>query len=360
MKKISAVVILLLVVSIFTFVSCTSTPPQPSASEAATVSQSPSQTAAASESAEAEEKNYKIGIIQYVEHPALDAAREGFVQALADNGFVDGQNITLDVQNAQADQSNLKTISQRFVNNKEDLILAIATPAAQSLASETTEIPVLGTAITDYVAAKLVDSNEAPGGNISGTTDMNPVKEQIDLLQKLVPGVKNVGLLYTSSEDNSVLQAGLVKEVCKALGLNVIEATVTSSNDVQQVTQSLVGKVDALYIPTDNVIASSMPIVSEITIEAKIPTICGEENMVLGGGLATIGIDYSKLGYQTGEMAVKILNGEAKISDMPIESQKEYAFTINGDFAEAIGLEIPADLAEYVVSPNENPSPSQS
>lgn len=359
MKKISAVFIVLLVVSLmFTIVSCSSTISQASSGEEATVSKAPSKTAAAA--AEATEKNYKIGIVQYVEHPALDAAREGFVKALADNGFVDGQNITIDVQNAQADQSNLNTISQRFVNNKEDLILAIATPSAQAIASETTEIPVLGTAITDYVAAKLVNSNEAPGGNISGTTDMNPVKEQIDLLQKLVPDVKNVGLLYTSSEDNSVLQAGLVKDACTALGFNVIEATVTSSNDVQQVTQSLVGKVDAIYIPTDNVIASSMPIVADITIEAKIPTICGEENMVLSGGLATIGIDYSKLGYQTGEMAVKILNGEGDISRMPIESQKDYAYKINGGFAEAIGLTIPAGLAEYVVSPSESPSPSES
>lgn len=347
---------------ILALTGCSGTPQvsQESLSESAAVSQAPSQAVEPSESADAGEKSYKIGIIQYVEHPALDAAREGFIQALADNGFTDGKNITIDVQNAQADQSNLKTISQRFVNNKEDLILAIATPAAQSVASETTEIPVLGTAITDYVAAKLVNSNEAPGGNISGTTDMNPVKEQIDLMKKFVPDVKNVGLLYTSSEDNSVLQAGLVKDACKALGLNVIEATVTSSNDVQQVTQSLAGKVDAIYIPTDNVIASSMPIVSEITIGAGIPTICGEENMVLSGGLATIGIDYSKLGYQTGEMAVKLLNGEAKIADMPIESQKDYAYKINGDFAKAIGLEIPADLSQYVVAPAASASPSES
>lgn len=298
-------------------------------------------------------QKYDIGIIQYVEHPALDAARDGFIAALADNGFVDGDNITLDVQNAQADQSNLKTISQRFVNNKEDLILAIATPAAQAIASETTEIPVLGTAITDYEVAKLVASNEAPGGNISGTTDMNPVKEQIDLMVKLVPNVKNVGLLYTSSEDNSVLQADLVKAACEALGLNVVEATVTSSNDVQQVTQSLVGKIDALYIPTDNVLASSMPIVSEITTENKIPVICGEENMVLGGGLATLGINYYNLGYQTGEMAVKVLKGEAEPATMPIESQSDFTYAINGDVADAIGISVPADLAEYVVYPSQ-------
>lgn len=354
MKKMPKILVFVLAaVMVFALAGCTTPAAEESPSETVAVSEAPSEAAETEPSAEETAMNYNIGIIQYVEHPALDAAREGFVDALADNGFVDGDNITLDVQNAQADQSNLKTISQRFVNNNEDLILAIATPAAQAIASETTEIPVLGTAITDYEVAKLVDSNEAPGGNISGTTDINPVKEQIDLMVELVPDVENVGLLYTSSEDNSVLQAELVKEACEALGLNVVEATVTSSNDVQQVTQSLVGKIDALYIPTDNVLASSMPIVSEITTENMIPVICGEENMVLSGGLATLGINYYNLGYQTGEMAVKVLNGEAEPATMPIESQTEFSYVVNGDVADMIGIEIPADLTEYVVYPSE-------
>ena len=334
MKKLPKVLALLLAVSmVFVLASC-----KPAEDGATTAP---------------EDAKLKIGIVQYVEHPALDAAREGFVEALAENGYVDGENITIDVQNAQADQSNLKSIAQRFVNDKVDLILAIATPAAQAMASETTEIPILGTAITDYEVAKLVDSNEAPGGNVSGTTDMNPVKEQIDLLKKLVPDVENVGLLYTSSEDNSVMQAGMVKDACEKLGLTVKEATVTSSNDVQQVTQSLVGKVDAIYIPTDNVCASAMPVISQITTEAKIPVICGEANMVLGGGLATLGINYSKLGYQTGEMAVKVLKGEAETASMPIESQTDYDFTINGDVAKDIGMTVPDDLADAVVYPSQ-------
>ena len=334
MKKLPKVLALLLAVSmVFVLASC-----KPAEDGATTAP---------------EDAKLKIGIVQYVEHPALDAAREGFVEALAENGYVDGENITIDVQNAQADQSNLKSIAQRFVNDKVDLILAIATPAAQAMVSETTEIPILGTAITDYEVAKLVDSNEAPGGNVSGTTDMNPVKEQIDLLKKLVPDVENVGLLYTSSEDNSVMQAGMVKDACEKLGLTVKEATVTSSNDVQQVTQSLVGKVDAIYIPTDNVCASAMPVISQITTEAKIPVICGEANMVLGGGLATLGINYSKLGYQTGEMAVKVFKGEAETASMPIESQTDYDFTINGDIAKDIGMTVPDDLADAVVYPSQ-------
>ena len=325
MKKLPKILVFVLAVAmVFTLAACSSAPAEESPSEAASASSEAPSESAAEETASEPAEVFMIGISQYVEHPALDAAREGFVDALADNGFVDGENITLDVQNAQADQSNLKTISQRFVNNGENLILAIATPAAQAVASETTEIPILGTAITDYEGAKLVDSNDAPGGNISGTTDMNPVKEQIDLLVQLAPDAKNIGLLYTSSEDNSVIQADMMKEACEALGLNVVEATVTSSNDVQQVTQSMVGKVDAIYIPTDNVLASSMPIVSEITTENKIPVICGEENMVLSGGLATLGINYYNLGYQTGEMAVKILNGEATPATMPIESQTDF------------------------------------
>ncbi len=314
---------------------------------------SPEASSGTGENPSTAEKTFKIGILQLVEHPALDAARDGFIQALADNGYVDGKNITLDVQNAQNDKTNMKTICQRFVNNNADLVLAIATPAAQAIAAETTTIPILGTAVTDYVGANLVDSNEAPGGNVSGTSDMNPIKEQIDLLVKLVPEAKTVGLLYTSGEDNSVIQANIVKETCETLGLKVVEATVASGNDVQQVTQSLVGNVDAVYIPTDNTFASAMPVAADILNGAKIPTICGESNMVLNGGLATLGLNYYNLGYQTGEMAVRILKGEATPATMPIETQKNYDFTINGEVAEAIGLTIPADLADYVVYPSQ-------
>jgi putative ABC transport system substrate-binding protein len=294
------------------------------------------------------EKKVTVGIIQYMDHVALDNAREGFIDALKDNGFTDGNNIIIDYQNAQGDQSNLTTISDRFVSNKVDLVLAIATPAAQSIAGRTNEIPILGTAITDYVSAKLADSNEVPGGNISGTTDMNPIKEQIELLVKLVPDAKTVGVLYTSSEDNSILQAALAKEAIEDLGLSYTEVTVASSNDVQQATQSIVGKCDAIYIPTDNTFASAMPVVHGITSQSKTPVICGESGMVENGGLATLGINYYDLGYQTGLMAVKVLKGEAEPATMPIESATGFDFTINSSIAEEIGLEIPEDLQQYV------------
>jgi len=292
--------------------------------------------------------NVSIGIIQYMDHVALDAAREGFIAALKDNGYVEGENLSIDYQNAQGDQSNLSTISDRFVSNKVDLVLAIATPAAQSIAGKTTEIPILATAVTDYEAAKLVDSNEAPGGNITGTTDMNPIKEQIELLVKLVSDVKTIGLLYTSSEDNSIVQANIAKEVIESLGLSHVEVTVTNSNDVQQATQSIVEQCDAIYIPTDNTFASAMPVVHGVTAESKTPVICGESGMVNNGGLATLGINYYDLGYQTGLMAVKVLKGEAEPATMPIESANKFDFAINGTVAEEIGIEIPDDLKEYV------------
>ena len=291
-----------------------------------------------------------IGILQYVTHNALDSAREGFVKALADNGFTEGVNVIFDVQNAQADGNNLSTMSNRFVNNKVDLVLAIATPAAQSIASLTNDIPILFTAVTDPVDARLVASAEAPSGNVTGTNDMNPIAEQFDLLAKLVPEAKTVGIMFTSSEDNSVLQAGIAKTEAEKRGLTVVEQTVTNANDVQQAAQSLVGKCDAIYVPTDNTLASAIPTLGAVAEEAKIPVICGEANMVLGGGFATLGINYFNLGYQTGEMAVRVLNGESTAT-MPVESLKEFDFTINGNVADALGITIPEDLQQFIVRP---------
>ncbi|MBR5520499.1 MAG: ABC transporter substrate-binding protein [Oscillospiraceae bacterium] len=299
---------------------------------------------------ETTETKIKVGILQQLEHVALDQSREGFVQALADNGYVDGENMVLDIQNAQSDQSNLQTMSERLVNKENQLILAIATGAAQTVAGKTKDIPILITAVTDPVDAGLADSMEKPGTNVSGTSDASPMAEQIDLMLQLCPGVKTVGLMYTSSEDNSVLQINQMKAILDDKNLEYVEQTVTNSNDVQQATQSLVTKCDAIYIPTDNVLASSMALVGVVANEAKVPVICGEAGMVESGGFATIGIDYYNLGYQTGEMAVKVLEG-ADVSTMPIETQKDFAYTINGNVAEALGIEIPAELQEFVINP---------
>ncbi len=297
----------------------------------------------------------KIGILQQMEHPALDQAYEGFVKALSDNGYVDGENLVLDYQNAQGDANNLSSMGDKLVSEDNRLLLAIATGSAETLASKTTDIPILITAVTDPVSAGLAESWEAPGTNVSGTSDESPMKEQIDLLLTLYPDVHTVGLLYTSSEDNSVVQIEQVKQILRDNGLESVERTVTNTNDVQMAVQGIVTKCDAIYIPTDNVLASSMAIVGEETKNAKIPVICGESGMVMGGGLATMGIDYYNLGYQTGEMAIRVLEGE-DISRMPIETQKEYSYTINGEVAEAIGLIVPDALAQYVVYPAEDDS----
>ncbi len=296
----------------------------------------------------AKDKSFTIGIIQYVEHQALDAAREGFIDALKDSGYEAGLNIEIDYQNAQGDASNLSTISDRFVGKKVDLVLAIATPAAQSIAGKTSTIPILGTAITDYQVARLVDSHDNPGGNVTGTTDMNPVKEQIELIVKLVPEAKTIGVLYTSSEDNSVLQAGIAKEIIQGLGLEYLEVTISNSNEVQQATQSIIRRADAIYIPTDNIFASAMPLVHGIAVQSKTPVVPGEAGMAAAGGVATLAIDYYNLGWQTGLMAAKVLEG-ADTSVMPIEGAKGFDYYINGDTASEIGLEIPADMLEYVV-----------
>lgn len=285
-----------------------------------------------------------VGIVQLVEHAALDAANKGFVEGLASKGYKEGQNIAYDRQNAQADQSNLQNIAHRFVNNKVNLICAIATPAAQTVANVTSDIPIVATAVTDYKAAKLVKDNAKPGTNVTGTTDMNPVEQQLDLLLKLVPNAKSVGTIYCSSEVNSQLQVDILKKAANAKGVTIKEATVSNVNDIQQAARSLLGKVQAIYVPTDNVLASAMPTLISVTEEAKLPVICGEGGMVKAGGVATLGVDYYKLGFQAGEMAADILGGKSKPADMAIQAQKEFKAMVNVKEAEKIGLKVPEDV----------------
>lgn len=293
----------------------------------------------------ASDNQKKIGIIQLVEHPSLDAANKGFIDGLASKGYKDGENIKIDYQNAQADQSNLNSIAQRFVSDKKDLMLAIATPAAQTLANATHDIPILGTAITDYETAKLVQSNSHPGGNVSGTSDMTPVEREVDLIIALVPNVKRIGALYTSSEINSQLQVEKMKAYAATKGITVVEATVSNVNDIQQAASNLVNQdVQAIYTPTDNVLASAMANLAQITDVAKIPVFAADEGMTMTGGVATYSVDYYKLGYQTGLMAAKVLSGEAKIADMAIEMQKDIKLTVNEERAKKLGIIIPDAL----------------
>ncbi len=291
-------------------------------------------------------KAIRIGVVQLMEHDALDQAYQGFVDGLKELGYEDGKNITIDFQNAQGEQANCVTIADKLINDKCDLILAIATPAAQAVANKTKDIPILVTAVTDPAEAKLVASNDAPGGNVTGTSDLNPIKEQMGLLQQLVPGVKKVAMLYCSSEDNSQYQVGLAKAELEAKGIECVDATVSNSNEIQQVVQSLVGRVDAIYAPTDNMIAAGMATVNMVAEPAKLPVIVAEGGMVKNGGLATYGLSYYNLGKQTAAMADRILKGEAVPADMPIEYLQETDLIINKASADAMGIAIPQELLD--------------
>ena len=286
----------------------------------------------------------KIGIIQLVEHPALDQAHQGFIDGLKEAGYEEGKNVVFDYQNAQGEQANCITIAQKFLNDKNNLILAIATPAAQAVANLIKDIPILVTAVTDPETAKLVEKNDAPNGNVSGTSNLTPVDEQMDLLKKLVPNIKTVALIYNSSEQNSKFQIDMAKRKLDSMGISYIEATITNPNDIQQVVQSIIGKVEAVYIPTDNMLASGMANVIAITEPAKIPVICGEADMLKSGCLATYGISHYELGKLTSKQAVKILKGEAVPATMPIEYLDKPTLSINTNAAEKLGIIIAEDI----------------
>ena len=311
--------------------------------EAVTAASSEEGTEAASEAGEgagqtAEGTTYKIGILQLVQHTALDAANEGFIAALDEAGI----QYDLDSQNASGDQSACQTVASKFANDKKDLILAIATPAAQAVAGAVTDTPVLITAVTDPAESGLVDDNQKPGGNVTGTSDLTPVKEQIDLLKQILPDAKKVGILYCSAESNSEIQAQMAREAIEASGMTSQDFTVSSSNEIQTVVQSMVGKVDAIYAPTDNTIAAGMTTVGMVAGDNNLPVICGESGMVDNGGLATYGIDYYQLGYMTGQQAVRILTEGASPADMPIEylPVEKCELTVNEETAATLGIDV--------------------
>ena len=289
-------------------------------------------------------KQIKIGVIQLMEHAALDANYKGFVDGLAEAGYVDGENIKIDYQNAQGEQANCVTIAEKLINDGDDLIFAIATPAAQAVANLTQDIPVLISSVTDPESAKLVKSNTNPGTNVTGTSDLTPCAAQIRLLKKLVPNAKTVGMLFCSSEQNSRFQIDLAEAACKAEGLDFVEATVSNSNEIAQVTQALCGKCDVIYSPTDNMIAAGMSLVAQVANENKKPTIVGEEGMCDAGGLATYGINYYELGKQTAKMAVEILEGKNTPAKMPVQYLDSCDLKVNEETAKILGIKIPADL----------------
>ena len=281
---------------------------------------------------------YRIGVLQLTQHAALDASNEGFIAALDDAGI----SYEADQQNANNEQSTCTTIASTFANDGVDLILAIGTPAAQACLNATTEIPIVGTAITDFAESGLVESNDAPGGNLTGTSDMNPVADQIALLTQLVPDAAQVGLLYCTAESNSEIQIQMAEEALDDAGLGHERYSFSSTNELQTVVETMVGQVDAVYAPTDNTVAAAMSQVSATTNEAGIPTICGEVGMVENGGLASVSINYEELGYRAGEMAVQILTEGADPATMPIEylEAEDCTLIANQASADACGVDL--------------------
>ncbi len=284
------------------------------------------------------DKSVKVGILQYMEHDSLTAAREGFVAELEANGYTEGENLTLDYQNAQGDQANLQTISEQLVGDN-DLVLAIATPAAQSLATASTETPILFTAVTDPLSADLVDSIEEPGGLLTGTSDQAPIDKQVDLLGQAVPDAKKVGILYTTSERNSEVQVEEAQQLLEEAGYEVVIKGISTTNDVQDAATSLMKDVDVVFVPTDNTVASTMTMIGELSVEYKVPVIGGSTDMVDAGGLLTYGTNYEALGRQTAKMAIKIIEG-ADPAKVAVEYPETVNLHVNAEMADKLGIDV--------------------
>ena len=280
----------------------------------------------------------KVGILQYMEYDSLTAARKGFVAELEANGYTEGKKISLDYQNAQGDQANLQTISEQLVGDN-DLVLAIATPAAQSLATASTDTPILFTAVTDPLSADLVDSIKKPGGLLTGTSDQAPIDQQVNLLGQAVPNAKKVGILYTTSERNSEVQVEEAQKLLKEAGYEVLLKGISTTNDVQDAATSLMKDVDVVFVPTDNTVASTMTMIGELSVEYKVPVIGGSTDMVDAGGLLTFGTNYEALGRQTAKMAIKIIEG-ADPAEVAVEYPETVNLHVNTDMAGKLGIDV--------------------
>ena len=282
----------------------------------------------------------KIGVSQYITHKSLDATRKGFVEELAKQGYVDGEEIEIDYQNAQGEQRNLKNISNQL-SQKSDLVFAIATPSAQSIANTNKRTPVVFSAVTDPLAAKLVKNLDHPGGNVTGTSDQSSdaITTQVDLIQKVLPTAKTIGILYTQSEPNSVVQKDEAKKVLEAKGYRVVEKTILDSNNVKAAADSLMSEVDLVFIPTDNIISSTMETIKQVSLKHKVPVIGGSIEMAQVGGLYTYGTDYTELGRQSARMAIRILKGE-KAANLAVEAPKNLELYVNKEMAKKLGIDL--------------------
>ena len=285
---------------------------------------------------------YTVGIVQQLEHPALDAATQGFQEKLTE--LMDG-NVAFDYQNAQGEQTNCTTIATKFVSDGVDLIMANATTALQSASAATADIPIVGTSVTDYVTAGVVDSNEAPGRNVTGASDLAPIDEQIAMLMELIPDVQKVGILYCSAEPNSIYQSQLAQAELDKAGVAWAEYTAADSNEVQAVVTNAVSECDVLYVPTDNTMANNTEIIKNVAVPAGVPVIAGEEGICAGCGVATLSISYYDLGAKAAEMAYEILVNGADPAEMPIEYVSEgITEKYNAEIAETLNITIPEGM----------------
>ena len=291
-----------------------------------------------------------IGIIQTSEHPALDDGRDGFIRVIEAEGF----NVEWDIQNGAGDATTLATIAQRFVNNEVDLVLAIGTPAVQAMAAQTSDIPIIGTAITTYTGAGVVESHEAPRTNVTGASNLMPTYRQVELVLEFAPDIERVGILYTSGAINSEVQAIAMREHLAMLGIEYDVLTITNVNDLQQVATTLAGRNDVILTPSDNIIATALPLIENISLETGTLLFMSETNMTLGGGIATVSISHYELGAQSAHMAARVLRGEADPATMPVEYQTEVGYIVNGHMVRAHGLTVPERLLPYVQYPEEN------
>ncbi|UFJ38936.1 ABC transporter substrate-binding protein [Brevibacillus humidisoli] len=291
-----------------------------------------------------------IGITQIVEHPSLDAAREGFLAALKDAGYTEGENLTIDYQNAQGDMNTNVTIAQKFASDKVDLVLAIATPSAQAMAKASSEIPIVFTAVTDPLGAKLVDSLEKPGGNVTGVSDTHPdaIQKTMESVKEFFPEAKNVGIIYNNGEQNSVVNVENAKEAMGPLGLQPVEVTVANSSEVKQAADSLVGRVDVIYIPKDNTVVSALDAVVMVANDKDIPLFVGETDSVKAGGFAGFGFEYRDLGYTTGQMAIEILKGKNP-SDIPVGFPAKLELMMNTKTAKEQNITITDEMKSKAI-----------
>jgi putative ABC transport system substrate-binding protein len=295
----------------------------------------------------------QVAITQIVEHPSLDAIRRGIIDALQDAGFSVGKNLQLDYQNAQGNPATAAQIARLFVGDAPDVIVAISTPSAQTVAAATQQIPVVFSAVSDPVGAKLISNRDHPGGNITGTSDLSPIAEQLDLIQEMMPKAKKLGVIYNPGEANSVSLVGLLKGLAPTRGYTVIESVATRSSEVLSAARNLVGKADVIYIPLDNTVVSALEAVIKVGIETKLPVYSADTDSVQRGAVASLGFNYYQVGRQTGRQVVRILNGE-KPGNIPVEPVQKLNLFLNPQAAEAMGVTIPPSLVEkaaYIAAP---------